>query len=376
MAQATPPVPALRLCPVSEVTPRAVAWLWPGRLALGKPAVLEGDPGLGKSLLTLDLCARLSTGAPFPDGSGGREPANLIILNGEDNDADTIRPRLQALGAQLERIYVPERTDDAEPLLQLPDHTDRLERALVARQARLLVIDPLVAFLERQVNMNDDASIRRAVFRLALIAEKHACAMLLVRHLNKRPGLRSLYRGGGSIGLLGASRSAWLVARDPEVPERRVLAEVKNNLGPAQPSLAFTVTHAAEGGQPLLSWLGPCAWTADALLGGEPATVTPRDQAKDFLKAALQDGPRSSRDLWNLAEKEGFTERTLRRAKKDLRVRSEVVAARSRRVSYWLLPGQELPESIKPKPREGDTVGPWLDWLNATYPSATPIDDL
>jgi putative DNA primase/helicase len=376
MAEGAIPVPVLRLCPVSAVTPRAVAWLWPGRLALGKPALLEGDPGLGKSLLTLDLCARLSTGAPFPDGSGGGERANSIILNGEDNDADTIRPRLQALGANLERVYVPERVEHCEPLLYLPDHTDRLERALAARQARLLVIDPLVAFLERQVNINDDASIRRALYRLALIADKHACAMLLVRHLNKRAGQRSIYRGGGSIGLLGASRSGWLVARDPEVPERRVLAEVKNNLGPAQPSLAFLVAPAEEGGQPLLSWLGACAWTAEALLDNKSATVAPREQAKDFLRAVLQEGPRTSRDVWNLAEKEGFTKRTLRRAKMDLRVRSEIVYADRRRLSYWLLPKQELPESIKPPPREGDTVGPWLEWLNATYPSATPIDDL
>src|SRR5437762_3142182 len=94
------------LCPISQLTPRPVSWLWPGRLALGKLAILDGDPGLGKSLLALDLCARLSTGRPMPDGSAGPGVCNSLILNAEAGAADTIRPRLQALGADLERVFV------------------------------------------------------------------------------------------------------------------------------------------------------------------------------------------------------------------------------------------------------------------------------
>jgi hypothetical protein len=381
MPRVTPPGPILNLRRVSQLAPRAIAWLWPGRLALGKPALLEGDPGLGKSLLTLDLCARLSRGEPFPDGSSGPGPANAVVLNGEDNAEDTIRPRLQAMGADLDRVYVPDTAGHADALLCLPKQTDTLEKWLQEKQPKLLVIDPLVAFLDRRVNIGNDASVRRALYPLARLAEQYACAMLLVRHLNKRAGLRSLYRGGGSIGFVGASRSSWLVARDPEQGEQRVLAQVKNNLGPEQPSLAFTLAPPTEGGMALLSWLGPCAWTADQLVGSRAAALArPRDLAAQFLKETLANGPMTSRDIWNLAEKEGFTKRTLRRAKIAARVRSERVWSDPRGPSYWpsywLMPGQELPESIKPKPREGDTVERWLQMLREQYPSASPIDDL
>jgi hypothetical protein len=244
MPPATPPPTSLPLRRVSEVQPREIAWLWPGRLPLGKPALLEGDPDLGKSLITLDLCARLSSGAAFADGSPSPGPATAIILNGEDNAEDTIRPRLQAMGADLDRVYIPEAGEHAGSLLWLPTHTDKLEKSLAETQARLVVIDPLVAFLDAHVNLSNDASVRRALSKLAGLAEQHACAMLLVRHLNKRAGLRSLYRGSGSIGLVGLSRSGWLVARDPEDSQRRVLAQVKNNLGAPQPSLV----HACAGG--------------------------------------------------------------------------------------------------------------------------------
>src|SRR5437762_11065570 len=108
------------LCPISQLTPRPVTWLWPGRLALGKLAMLDGDPGLGKSLLALDLCARLSTGRPFPDGSSGPGASAAIILNAEDGEEDTTRPRLQALGADLERLFVLHPEEDAGQPLRLP----------------------------------------------------------------------------------------------------------------------------------------------------------------------------------------------------------------------------------------------------------------
>ena len=132
---------------VSQFQSRPLSWLWPGRLAPGK---LAGDPELGKSLLTLDLCARLSTGRSWPDGQAGPEPAASLILNGEDNAGDTIRPRLQALGADLDRIFLlPPRGQDLRPPLLLPGHTTTLADALRQTQARLLVIDPITAFLNQ-----------------------------------------------------------------------------------------------------------------------------------------------------------------------------------------------------------------------------------
>src|SRR5947209_15344877 len=114
--------PSPRMRPASELTTRAVAWLCPGRLPLGKLAILDGDPGLGKSLVTLDLCARLSTGRPLPDGSPGPSPAGAIVLNGEDGEEDTIRPRLQALGADLDRVFVLRPEDEDGYPVRFPAH--------------------------------------------------------------------------------------------------------------------------------------------------------------------------------------------------------------------------------------------------------------
>ena len=248
---------SIGLRPVSQIVARPVAWLWPGHLPLGKLAILDGDPGMGKSLVTLDLCARLSTGRPFPDGSPGPGPSNSIVLDGEDNADDTVRPWLQALAADLERVFVLDRaTMDGQPRC-FPALIAALDQALARTGACLLVINPIMAFLGPGINSSSDQNIRRALFPLLLLAAKYQCVILLVRHLNKRDGSRSLYRGGGSMGFLGMCRSGWLIAPDPEQPERSVLAQLKNNLGPPQPSLAFTT--AAPGrcpGDPVLVWPG------------------------------------------------------------------------------------------------------------------------
>src|SRR4051794_29857000 len=151
---------------VGQLTSRPVEWLWPGRLALGKLAILDGDPGLGKSLLALDLCARLSTGRPFPDGSASPGPANALVLNGEDGEEDTVRPRLQALGADLERVFVLDRDDDAASPLRLPAQLALLDEAIRLTQARLVVIDPIMAFLDERVLTMSDQSVRRLLYPL------------------------------------------------------------------------------------------------------------------------------------------------------------------------------------------------------------------
>jgi hypothetical protein len=223
-----------------------------------------------------------STGRPFPDGAAGPGVGGAIVLNGEDGEEDVIRPRLQALGADLERVFAPHRARDAVggPLC-FPAHADRLDEALMRTRARLVVVDPIVAFLGPNVFDASDSSVRRALSPLGDLAEKRTCAVVLVRHLNKRGGSRSIYRGGGSIGFLGVRRSGWLIARDPVQPERCVLAQVKNNLAAAQPSLAYRVT-AQESSPPTLSWLGAVAWTADQLLAGGacPAPAAQRDRAR------------------------------------------------------------------------------------------------
>ncbi|HTU18767.1 MAG TPA: AAA family ATPase [Gemmataceae bacterium] len=364
----------MELSAVGDLKSRPVSWLWPGRLARGKLAMLDGDPGLGKSLVTLDLCARLSRGQPFPDGPARSGPAASLVLNGEDSAEDTIRPRLQALGADLERVFVLHAGDGpgAEPL-QLPEHTAVLDDALKQTHARLLVIDPIVSFLGVHIQSGNDASVRRALAPLAQLADRHGTAVLLVRHLNKSPGRSPIYRGGGSIGFLAACRSGWLIARDPEQPSHCALAQVKNNLAPPQPSLAYQV-ESAKSKVLSLSWLGPTDWTAAQLLAGVPRNppqrLTPREQARDFLEGFLRDGPRTSRQIWHAALPLGLTERTLERAKQELSIRSVRVYADGDRISYWLLPGQELPESVKRFVLDLDY------WRVGPLPGPTPLDKM
>jgi RecA-family ATPase len=151
--------------PISQLCARPVEWLWPLHLALGKLAILEGDPGLGKSFLALDLVARLTTGRPWPDGSPGGPPAHAVVLNAEDDNQDTVRPRLEALGADLDRVIVHEpRVLLAPGPLCLSRAIRLLETELTRTQARLVVLDPIVAFLDEHVRIHSELSVRRALF--------------------------------------------------------------------------------------------------------------------------------------------------------------------------------------------------------------------
>jgi len=368
--------PPIRVRPVSALTARSVTWLWSGRLALGKLAILDGDPGMGKSLLALDLCARLSKGLPFPDGTPSPGPANALVLNGEDGEEDTIRPRLLNLGADLERVFVLDREEDETCPLCLPNQLALLDFAVREATARLLVIDPIMAFLDRTVLSMNDQSVRRMLYPLSRLAARHQCAVLLLRHLNKQRGGLSLYRGTGSIAFLGACRSGYLAARDPADPKTCVLAQLKNNLAPPQPSLAYQMLPQAVG-PPLLSWLGENPANADQLLGSRAPVVLPlaRDWAKDFLLAFLEDGPRTVREVWEAAQEQGLSKRTLERAKADLEIRSGRLGNGGQHVTYWLLRNQEMPG---PDAEEGDpyNLEPWLAPLREQFPNPGPLDEL
>jgi hypothetical protein len=366
------PVSEICIRPVSDLVEQPLRWLWPGRLALGKLALLEGDPGLGKSLVTLDLCTRLSRGLPLPDGSAGPAPGNCLVLNAEDGEGDTVRSRLAALGADLGRIFLVECRSATGEALRLPSQMHLLDEALERTRALLVVLDPLVAFLDPNLTAGNERGVRRALTPLARLAARHGCAVLLVRHLTKGNSPNALYRGGGAIGLVGACRSAWLVARDPLDPRQCVLAQVKNNLAPLQPSLAYSV-QATPPGPPRLSWLGVSPWTADQLVAG-PGRGQARVRARAFLLSALQDGPRPAREVWALAQKQGLSQRTLRRARGELSIRAVRVVHEGVQQSYWLLPGQELSANLAAPSGPAD-LEPWLAPLRAAFPPSTPLDD-
>jgi hypothetical protein len=331
----------------SRITP----WLWPGWLPLGKLALLEGDPGLGKSLMTLDLCSRLTTRRDFLDGCPAVLPCHVIVVNAEDTLDDTVRPRLQALGADVDHVYNLEGIEDkhGDDVLRFPQHAQAIRDLLTQTQAKLLVMDPFVAVLDNSVATHNDQSVR-AVLRLLMgIATEHQCAVLLVRHLNKEEGQRSLYRGGGSIGFVAAVRCAWLSAPDPQQPKLRVLAQVKNNLQALQPSLLYQIGSPTDAGA-LVTWIGPSPLTCNQLLerrkkkAGRPRTQSERTE--ENLKLYLEEAPRTRLDVLDFMEDQQISERTLKRVKRTLGVRSVWVDVGKKKAIYWLLPGQ-LPEDVR-----------------------------
>ena len=329
------------IMPAVEIQAQQISWLWPQRIPLGKLVLLEGDPDLGKSLVSLDLCARLSTGRPFADGQGGGEPANALVLSGEDAAADTIVPRLKRLGADLQRVFVWQRHEEPEDWpWRFPGQAARLDDALERTQARLAIIDPLMAFLDESVIWTSDPSVRRALTPLMHLAEKYQCTLLLHRHLNKQGGGQALYRGLGSIAFMAACRFAMLVARDPKRPKQCVLAQVRHSMAKPQPSLRYRI-QSSTGEAPKIEWLGTSPVSSDELLAGASKGGR-RDQAAAFLEHSLAAGPRRARDIWAAAKKARLAFRTVQRAKRDLGVRCQRVSCNGRPVSYWLLDDQEL----------------------------------
>lgn len=310
-----------RLTRLSDVEPEAVEWLWPGRLPLGKISLLEGDPGLGKSTVGIDLAARVSRGLPLP-GGGSYGPAAVVLLSAEDGLADTVRPRLDAAGADVRNVYSLSLViEDAETLPTLDGDLPRIERAVSDAKARLLVVDPLMAFLGGEVNSYRDQDVRRALAPLAKMAERLHLAVLVVRHLTKGGGAASIYRGGGSIGIVGAARSALLVAKDPDNEERRIVASVKSNLAKPPASLAYRIEDASNGAPRLLWEEGDAGITADELLAAQGPAIEsgrPRDHAVAFLARYLAAGPRPADEVIRDGESEGLSEKTLRRARATL----------------------------------------------------------
>ena len=342
-AATTPPTPSTpftegpKLVRLVDVEPEEVTWLWPGRIPCGKLTILMGDPGLGKSMLTLDVSARLSTGMPWPDG--GRAPlGTVILLSAEDGVADTIRPRVDRLGGDVTRIAVLEaiRTSDGERGFSLVADMPHLETAISSTGASLVVIDPLSAYLG-DTDSYKDAEVRGLLAPLAAIATRTGAAIVAVMHLTKDTQRRAIYRAPGSIAFVGAARSVLVVGKDQENEERRLLATNKNNLSAPAPTLAFSIPGGVIEWEP-----DPVSNTdAEVVLSG-PSTPEEREERKDaegFLLKVLALGPRTHDDVKRLAMKAQIASRTLSRAKARLGVISERGGSFDDRSDWtWRLP--------------------------------------
>ena len=349
---------------LDAVQAQSVAWLWPGRIALGKLTLLDGDPGQLKSTITLDLAARVTTGRPMPDGASG-VTGGVVLLTFEDGLADTICPRLDAARADVSRVVALRgvAADDDVRLPTIPEDLDAISAGIADVGALLVIVDPLMAALSGDVNSHRDQDVRRALAPLARLAEERGVAVLVVRHLNKALAMKALYRGGGSIGISAAARAVLLAADAPDAEGEHVLAVVKSNLAALAPSLRYRAIE-DDNGAIAVEWCGTSDHRADTLLGvpasaEEQSTV---DEAADVLRTILADGPVSATDVRKQTREAGIADRTLDRAKRHLSVRSQKDSFTGG--WQWCLAGHEEAEDRqdhqdRQASENGDLPGPW-----------------
>ena len=362
MTDATPSVRS-HVVTLSDVQVVPVRWLWADRIPYGKLTVVEGDPGLGKSQLTLAVAAAVSTGGGLPGGSGSDatagEPADVLLMTSEDGLGDTVRPRLEAAGGDPARVHVLQAVPDPERPGQfrfpsLPQDATHLALEVRKRAVRLVIVDTLTTYLGGEVNSFKDADVRRALAPLANVAEATGCAIVLVRHLTKQSRGRAITAGGGSIGIVGGARSCLLLAEDPDDANTRVLAVVKANLTRKPDSLSLAIEEAPSG-WPRVSWVGTSTHSADDLIAArgdeEHRDRGKLDDACDLLRQWLVDGPVLQEELERRASQAGISNRTLRRAKGKVGAQSDKQGFGSASRWSWRLPeGDQEPPKVASSP--------------------------
>ena len=313
----------LRLIKMSDVEPTKVEWLWYPYIPYGKITIIQGDPGEGKTTLILNLAALLSKGEKLPESEEKSDPINIIYQTAEDGLSDTVKPRLIAAKADDERITV---IDESKLELSLTD--ERLEQAIIETKAKLVILDPLQAYIGANVDMHRANEIRPVMKHLAEVAQRQQCAVVLIGHLNKAMGMKSSYRGLGSIDIPASARSVLLVGRIKDNPTVRVMAQIKSSLAPEGEPIAFELNK--ETG---FRFIGKYDISIDDLLNGV-ATTSKLEQAEKLLRDMLSDGSSiKQKQLQQQAKIRNISERTLNEAKKNVGVKS----FRSNNEWYWKL---------------------------------------
>jgi putative DNA primase/helicase len=324
----------------ADVPTRSVEWFWRGRVPKGKLTMFDGDPDLGKSVVTMDIAARKSAGRTFPDGAPC-EAGNVLIVNVEDGADDTIVPRLKAHGADLSRVFLFGGVPDGRGgtrLLDLPDDIALLEHKVIQREAALLILDPVLTMLGGDANKDQDA--RKALAPIKDMAERTGVAVICVRHLNKNISLSAIQRGGGNMGLIGVARAGAFFAQHPDDERLRVMAAHKSNLAEKPPSLSYRVVTSAANGAARVEWMGATNHDANSLASAptSAAEKSKQDEAKEFLRDELSDGPMWAKQVQMDARDAGISSGTLANAKAALRVRSEKIGTEG---WQWSLPDKE-----------------------------------
>lgn len=337
-------VPELKLINMETVEVEQIEWLLYPFIPFGKVTIIQGDPGEGKTTMVLQIIAKLTRGEPIllkqqsqkeaqKDSEENLkqkvlsqdnpiQPVNVIYQTAEDGLGDTIKPRLLAAGADCSRVQV---IDDREQPLTMLDV--RLEEPIMQTKARMVVLDPIQGFLGTDVDMHRANEIRPLMKRVAVLAEKYHCAIILIGHMNKNSNGKSSYRGLGSIDFQAAARSVLIVGRLKDEPETRVMCHVKSSLAPEGKSVAFRLDK--ETG---FQWIGEYDISADDLLSGDARGQKSRI-AKEFLLDILADGGMAQKKIEEEASKQGIKKKTLRNAKQEL----EIDSVKRGNQWFWIL---------------------------------------
>lgn len=349
-AERNPPnKPGLIVTCAADVEPQPIDWLWPQRLAIGKLSMIAGQPGLGKSQLTAFLAAVVSTGGNWPCAEGAAERGDVLMLSAEDDLADTIRPRLEAAGADLDRVHVIEAamTDDGRGQrgFSLAADLDKLADFLARNgNVRLVTVDPITAYLGG-VDTHRTSDVRASLAPLQALAQKYRVAVVAISHLNKGGTTGAMNRVTGSLAFVAAARAAFIVAREPE-SDRRLFLPAKNNLGNDSTGCAFKVEQRDLGHgivAPMIVWdRERVTVTADEALAASEATEdrSSKSEAMAFLRDMLADKPLSARDVKRMAAEAGISDKALRTARETIGIKPVKAGFGTTGGWVWELPAE------------------------------------